>query len=293
MDIVFSGCVQIRVSIFNSHTFRETQLAKCPFSGSAEGPDNQTQIGFPVLPAAGSPLRFALLREWLQWCDKSHDNCKRRKPRKLPTRLLDVGDPDYNPDVLKLVPSEQIGSEEYIALSHCWGDLKDNEVPPYCTTLESIHKRQKEFEIADLPLTFRDAIEVVRRLDVKYLWIDSLCIIQGNGGDWKEESEKMEDVYASAYCTIAATSADDSHAGFLTRNIRKCVYIQDNSGRRVYIGTDIADFDNEVEKARLNTRAWVIQERFLSCRTIHFSKNQMYWECGNGVYCEDLTQLKR
>lgn len=172
------------------------------------------------------------------------------------------------------------------------GEPKDDKVPPYCTTPESISKRQEGFKITDLPLTFRDAIEVVRRLDVKYLWIDSLCIIQGNGGDWEEESKMMEDVYTLAYYTIAATSADDSHAGFLGRNIGEHVYVQDDSGRRVYIGTDIADFDNEVENARLNTRAWVMQERFLSRRTIHFGKNQMYWECGKGVYCEDLTQLK-
>ncbi|KAH6714513.1 hypothetical protein BKA61DRAFT_360698 [Leptodontidium sp. MPI-SDFR-AT-0119] len=96
----------------------------------------------------------------------------------------------------------------------------------------------------------------------------------------------------SAYCTIAATSADDSYARFLTeRQSGDYVYIQDDSGRQVYVGTDIADFDNDVEKARLNTRAWVMQERFLSRRTIYFGKNQMYWECGEGIYCEDLTQL--
>jgi hypothetical protein len=314
VGIIFSGCVRIWVSVFDSHTFRETQLTKCPLLGSTEGLDNQTQISFPALPAAGSPLRFELLREWLQWCDKSHENCNRRDFGKLPTRVLYVGDPDdpdYNPNILKLVPSKQIrGERKYVALSHCWGDPKDNEalpyctalknigepkddkVPPYCTTPENVSKRQEGFEIAKLPLTFRDAIEVVRRLNVKYLWIDSLCIIQGNRGDWEEESKVMEDVYALAYCTIAATSADDSHAGFLKRNI-EYVYVQDNSGRRVYIGTDIADFDDEVENARLNTRAWVMQERFLSCRTIHFGNNQMYWECGEGVYCEDLSQLKR
>ena len=135
------------------------------------------------------------------------------------------------------------------------GEPTDDRVPLYCTTWERIGKREEGFEIADLPLTFRDAIKAVRRLDVKYLWIDSVCIIQGKGGDWEEESKKIEDVYASDYCTIAATSANDSHAGFLARNISEYVYVQDDSGRRVYIGTDIADFDNEVENARLNSRA--------------------------------------
>jgi hypothetical protein len=214
----------------------------------------------------------------------------------LPTRLLYVGNPnssDYKPDVLTLVSGRQIGAGKYIALSHCWGKLKPNEVPLYCTTRENIGDRQVGFSIANLPLTFRDAVKLARCLEVQYLWIDSLCIIQGKDGDWEQESKRMEDVYTSAYCTVAATSAVDSNAGFLERNISsEYVYVQDDSGRPVYVCTDMADFDKEVEEAPLNTRAWVMQERLLSRRTIHFGASQTYWECGKGVYCEDLTQLK-
>ncbi|KAE9379872.1 heterokaryon incompatibility, partial [Stipitochalara longipes BDJ] len=84
-----------------------------------------------------------------------------------------------------------------------------------CTTRKNIDKREERLKSTDLPLTFRHAIEVVRGLNMKYLWIDSLCIKQGEGGDWEEESKTMEDVYAFAYYTIATTSANDSDAGFL------------------------------------------------------------------------------
>ena len=104
----------------------------------------------------------------------------------------------------------------------------------------------------------------------------------------------MQAVYTSAYCTIAATSAVDSNSGFLERKTkREYLYVQDDSGRIFYAGTDVADFDKEVEEAKLNTRAWVMQERFLSCRTIHFGAKQMNWECGKGVYCEDLMEMTR
>lgn len=103
----------------------------------------------------------------------------------------------------------------------------------------------------------------------------------------------MEDVFASAYCTIAATSAADLEAGFLKRNVTsEHVYAQDASGRRFYVYADIdnsdslvdvEDFDEHVEKARLNTRAWVMQEKGLSRRKIHFSDKQIFWECGDGV----------
>jgi hypothetical protein len=105
----------------------------------------------------------------------------------------------------------------------------------------------------------------------------------------------MQDVYASAYCTVAATSAVDSNAGFLKRRIRsEHVYVRNGFfGRKVCVCTGVADFDGGVENAPLNTRAWVLQERLLSCRTIHFGAEQMYFECGKGVYCEDLTKLTR
>ena len=106
---------------------------------------------------------------------------------------------------MKLVPGSEIGAATYVALPHCWGE--SDKVPPYCTTQGNISDRQVKLSIAELPLTFRDAVKVTRGLKVQYLWIDSLCIMQGEGEDWKEESKRMEDVYTSAHCTIAATRA--------------------------------------------------------------------------------------
>jgi hypothetical protein len=104
----------------------------------------------------------------------------------------------------------------------------------------------------------------------------------------------MEDVFASAYCTIAATSAVNSNAGFLARNrSTEYVRVQDAAGNQVCICTHMDDFENDVEQAGLNKRAWVMQERVLAKRTIHFSANQTYWECGEGVHCENLTMMKR
>jgi hypothetical protein len=181
-------------------------------------------------------------------------------------------------------------------LSHCWGQLPKEEQKKFCTTPDNIRRRLQGFSISELPKTFQDAVTVTRELDVPYLWIDSLCIIQyeDGGKDWQRESRRMESVFSQAYCTIAATGAADSNAGFLEHDIRTShVYVRDVSGNEFYVSNDIDDFDEDVGKAKLNTRAWVMQEAVLSRRTIHFSARQMYWECGEGVICENLTRLRR
>jgi hypothetical protein len=210
----------------------------------------------------------------------------------MPSRLLNVG--AANANTLRLCCSNKYKTLNYVALSHCWGGLTEAEKRKFCTTDENIKARRKGFDISELPKTFQDAVRVAQNLGIQYLWVDSLCIIQGNQKDWKSEAKGMQDVYAGAYCTIAATSAVDSNGGFLERTVRsEYLHIQDPLGRQSYVCTQVDDFDNDVENALLNKRAWVLQERVLSRRTIHFSANQVYFECGAGVYCESFTELRR
>jgi hypothetical protein len=96
----------------------------------------------------------------------------------------------------------------------------------------------------------------------------------------------MEDVFASAYCTIAASSATGWNDGFLER---KCTFVQVQAASGTCI--DVSDFENDVDAGPLNQRAWVLQERALSRRIIHFTANYTYWECGEGVRCENSTKM--
>ena len=179
-------------------------------------------------------------------------------------------------------------------LSHCWGNPTDEEKKRFCTTPENCRDRVKEgFSYNDLPKTFQDAVRVTRELKKKYLWIDSLCIIQGDKEDWKNEAGRMENVFASAYCTIAASSAPDWKDGFLKRNLSPQYFqIQDSSGKLVYVCDNTDDYSKDVDEGPLNKRAWVLQERVLSRRTICFSAKQMYWECAKDVLCENFIRLK-
>jgi hypothetical protein len=143
-------------------------------------------------------------------------------------------------------------------------------------------------DMAELPKTFRDAIIIARRLDVRYLWIDSLCIIQDCIDDWAKESITMGDVYKNALCNIAATAAPDGRAGcFQERSAllaRTCrVNIESPPGPPTTSGVyDLIEpgfWESGINNAPLLKRAWVLQERTLAPRIIHFGQRQLFWEC--------------
>ena len=208
---------------------------------------------------------------------------------RLPTRVIDVG--DYTNPRLRLLDGDD-RTGRYIALSHCWG--KFDESHKVCTYRHNIQELRQHIDYDSLPKTFQDAVRVTWALNIRYLWIDSICIIQDDGEDWEAESGRMEDVFSLAYCILAASSAKSSTDGFLrNREPRQCLTIHTPKCGTIYICKAIDNFHLDVEQGELNKRGWVLQERALSHRTIHFTSTQVYWECGEGVHCETLAKLRK
>ena len=251
------------------------------------------------------------MQAWLDDCDKNHTACRSTRPKSFPTRVIEVGTIDS--PCLRLVESSSLSEIErkslkYVALSYPWG----TDPPHWHFVTDSQFVKAHREEIPNtLPQTLADAVKTTRQLKVPYLWIDSLCIIQGPGGDFAQEVDRMEAVFSSAYCVIAATSAEGSSSGFLDRNSRRelnamidpnyeqqnPVYIQDrdkngNPNGLIFVDEPFDDFERDVLKGLLNQRGWVFQERALARRTIHFTNNQTYWECGEGIRCETLTKMR-
>ncbi len=202
--------------------------------------------------------------------------------------MIEVGS---NTDpILRLVDGNGHRKGKYVALSHCWGILDESR--RFCTYQDNLNEFKQHIDFERLPNTFKDAVRITRNLGIRYLWIDSLCIIQNDEDDWEEESRRMEHVFSSAYCTLAASSAKSSDVGFLQeRQPRPCIKIDTVDKGSFYVCPAIDNFHVDVQEGVLNERGWVLQERALSRRSIHFTSGQVYFECGQGVHCETLTKL--
>lgn len=193
--------------------------------------------------------------------------------------MLDLREP-----IIKLLHTDG-ACEKFIALSHCWGKAQ-----LITTTSKTLSDRIQGIQLHDLPRTFQDAVTICKELGVSYLWIDSLCIIQDDEQDWLTEAAKMSEVYANSYCTIAATSARDSSEGCLGKRIFPTpIEVHDKKSQLSFWVSDCGNFDRDVNAEPLNTRAWVLQERILAPRTLHYTSHQLFWECFTLTEPEDRS----
>jgi hypothetical protein len=178
---------------------------------------------------------------------------------------------------------------KYATLSHCWGKVQISHL---------LISNQADFErgipVATLPVTFQQAIYMTRFLDIPYLWIDSLCIIQDSVSDWEVESAAMARVYGHALVNIAAASSADSRGGlFYTRDLAAVepftVYAPGSGtlAKGWYTWEDNNRW-HRIGEEPLHQRGSVLQERLLSSRTIHFTKSEIVWHCLQDVGSESF-----
>ncbi|KAH8686162.1 heterokaryon incompatibility protein-domain-containing protein [Tricladium varicosporioides] len=209
---------------------------------------------------------FSLLNYWISVCQDGHEKCH-QLDSSLPSRVIDVQ--NENPILIK---SDGLKGA-YATLSHCWGRQK---LPT--TTCENIVQRYKNIELSELPQTYKDAIKITKRLQIQYLWIDSLCIIQDSVPDWQEESKQMKEYYRNSRITISALDSTDSRGGILKQRIlRPSVPL--NPQGNLFIRKSAPTHRQVFGFGPLNTRGWALQERLLSTRIVHYGSQEMFWEC--------------
>lgn len=231
-----------------------------------------------------------MVRYWFDSCNDNHLSCGNTFPTFVPTRLMDIGEKKKSSACL-VETHKFVEKIRYAALSHCWGD----QIP--FKLLGTNLKSMKELIPSEkLSKTLKDAVEVVRALGMRYLWADTVCIIQDSKTDWQHEASHMGEVYRNSACSIAATSAANGEVGlFFKRDmaiVNPCV-IRDGvpDGSNGYRLFDNFKFTKEVMSAKLNTRAWAFQELLLSPRTLHFTGEQIFYTCREGLICEEFPEF--
>ncbi|KAF9632499.1 Heterokaryon incompatibility [Lasiodiplodia theobromae] len=246
-----------------------------------------------VPSAIGLAERIPQIKSWLGECDGQHSICRSLKSSSgyIPTRLLDVG--SLKDPYVRLLESQECSAPcRYVTLSHCWGPTK-REGP---ARLLQANYAAARTGITNLPRTFLEAVEVARHLQVRYLWIDSLCIIQDSPQDWESEVSQMDQIYANSYCNIAAAGARNTTGGlYLEQNPRLQppwrLYLRDANSQAAKLIelSACAPFGDEFAAAALNSRAWAMQERLLAPRTLHFTRKRLYWDCGHSFTWEGCS----
>ncbi|PVI00914.1 HET-domain-containing protein [Periconia macrospinosa] len=221
---------------------------------------------------------YDLAKSWLERCSRTHGPaCALKENVFLPTRLIYVPKREDRP--LRLLETDGM-TGQYVTLSYVWG--RGNI---FKTTRDNIEARKKGFWPKDLPMSVRDAVKITRRMGFEYIWVDALCIIQGDIDDWARESVLMARVYGDSVFTIQADVARDTDDGILQprRLIRSHSFGPYESLCLQELEQSWAD---SITQGYIYGRGWALQERVLAVRVLHFIRDQIIWECNTTIYRE-------
>ncbi|SPO02995.1 related to tol protein [Cephalotrichum gorgonifer] len=251
-------------------------------------PDGDTDLPWEALDRWGNTIaqttKSASTHNWVKFmlkeCIEDHPTCANYSDMPLPTRVIDV---NYQVDRVRVIETKgQQG--KYVTLSHCWGDQKlmNTKLTP-----ETFDEYTTDgIPIDTFPKTFQDAIEYTRKLELPYLWIDSMCIIQGDAEDWARESVTMASVYSNTYITLAGISAKNCQVGLHCGGLRSTELSGETPDGKSYTLFAREPIEHYMKKYPLLSRAWCFQETVLSPRTLYFGDKEMLWLCRERRNCE-------
>lgn len=212
--------------------------------------------------------------------------------------MIDVGAFDDELQICVLV-EDGLTSTRYLKLSYCWGSGNENAR----TTNANFTDRRTKIDSDELLKTIQDAIQVTRGLGERFLLVDAICIIQPNDAtdketrDWRDQAPKMGQYYRDSICTIAASRSFDSSEGFFGESLSRRYRMQlcelepwkdsnlpGEGIRTAHIHPSSEPnlpFETIIAKSTLSTRRWVCQEYALSTRVLHWTKNELIFECAD------------
>ncbi|KAK8017354.1 hypothetical protein PG993_013680 [Apiospora rasikravindrae] len=242
-------------------------------------------------------------RKWLDHCRESHQH-RCAKPdwsTKLPPpkdlRLVEIDEIDDRFRVIQVKDSSRDlprreDTPEYAALSYVWGEAGSRALQLRNQNIEALRRWTSS---DGLGKTVKDAIEVTKRLGMRYLWVDSLCVIQaerpGQTVSNSEESQiaQMDSVYGNASVTIVAAAGEDADAGLAgVSSPREVIQMAREVRSDINILLPV-EYDKSYGK--WDTRGWTLQEKLLSKRMLVFGENLASFHCRHGVLREDMPAV--
>jgi hypothetical protein len=235
-----------------------------------------------------SPDALHMIETWLNKCMSEHKNCRARADFPLPTYLVDVGDGESHRAHLTRTDSDM--DYLFVALSYVWGIPQQ----PIELRKHTIDDLLVEIPEKDIPQTILDAMEITRRLKIRYLWVDSLCIVQNDKVMKSGEIAKMGSIFAGSVLTIQAASAETVNKGFLhlraPENVpeQRLRYSQDSDEcvtirpKHRTVGTH----------APTNARAWCYEESVLPTRLLIFGRDELSFKCRTADQFESGKHLE-
>ncbi|MCJ1252534.1 hypothetical protein MMC24_000340 [Lignoscripta atroalba] len=246
---------------------------------------------------------FSQMEIWVETCLTKHELCRSdggnfwetqtgsykkrdRLAATLPTRVIDVGDNEKSPSLF----ISQGASGKWVALSHCWGKHQ-----PLKLESKFIAAFTNGISLEIMPPMFQDAVFITKRLSLRYLWIDCLCIVQDSKEDWLTESLRMGDIYKNAFITLAAEVAEDGSVEILSsagrgriregnQQPKDVIQLSSRSAAHSIEGNLILTAKSAMKivpdaQGPLSARKWVLQEEILSTRLLRFTEGQVWWQC--------------
>ncbi|KAF5010364.1 hypothetical protein FDECE_3480 [Fusarium decemcellulare] len=219
------------------------------------------------------------IQQWIQSCSKWHNQCHaptEQRPISQWIRLVDVQQG-------KIVKASL--TERYVALSYVWGSA----APLLTQDTLTRYSCPSGLDHASIPRTIADSMQLVRDLGERYLWVDSLCIIQDCDDDKQKQLPIMDSIFKLAEFVIVAASGSDAFAGLPgLYGTKRSSWQTSETIDGVELITIQQDAQQALHNSIWNTRGWTFQEFVLARRSLVFTDSQIYWCCRAGTRREDL-----
>jgi hypothetical protein len=245
------------------------------------------QFGARLVNPTG--IDFELARKWAAHCCDTHESCRDRydTSNSSPEDFLLI---DTQELCVCAAPQDTV----YAALSYCWGSGSNAPSLRHTVANSASIMRPGALSSNGVPRTIEDAVVFAKKMGVRYLWVDVLCIVQDDAARKKRQIADMHTIYSNAHFTIIAASGVHSNVGI--PGVRPGTRHHDKNGQKIIkIGkiklVTVLDWTREgsIATTPWAKRAWTLQEHILSRRKVFITEDQIYWQCREACYAEEVV----